>query len=308
MTESNNQPLVNSKTLDREAGADEAMSRNGAIAEVVSTRTGLLDLPPEIRLIIFRHLLVRPNSLPDISSNDGYVSEDDSVSGERFIIEDRVIIDDEVYPDLSILRTSKLIHREAFDVFYKENQFNCSYWMPPFPIFQFPRIVNTMQNIVTGLSLRTTFSSSRDVAAFIKLMQLFGNHSVIRGNLVLELFIDPCPYSLKWLIGALGRFTNFRMIELHLLFFGPRDLKNDFPEWCEHFKTALEPVLGYAEEFEAPQWTRYATGLRFHPVDHHNQSREPDDGDCDFLDGIRLGWNETPTDTDDSGTGRPTQE
>ena len=286
--------MVNSKTLDHEPGADEVMLRNGAVAEVVSTRTGLLDLPPEIRLMIFGHLLVHPTSLPDISI---------APSDEPFTDSE-----EEFYPDLSILRTSKLIHREAFDVYYKENRFDCRYWKPPFPIFQFPRIVHTMQNIVTDLALGTAFSESGDVAAFIKLMQFFGNHSVIRGNLVLDLYIDPCPYSLKWLVGALGRFTNFRMINLHLYFFGPGARENDFPEWCEHLKTALEPVLGYAEELEALHWSRSATGLRFHPVDHHNQSREPDDGDCDYLDGIRLGWNESPADTDDSGTGRPTQE
>ena len=313
MTESNNQPLVNSKTLDREPGADEAMSRNGAVAEVVSTRTGLLDLPPEIRLIIFRHLLVRPHSLPNVWPDDEANSDDDSDSvsdhdslsdhDSDSVSDHDSLSDHEFYPDLSILRTSKLIHREAFDVYYKENRFKATIESILF-IFQFPRIVNIMQNIETDLILRAPYSNS-NIAAFIKLMQFFGNHSVIRGNLVLELYIDPSPYYLKWLVGALGRFTNFRMISLHLYFFGPEAHENDFLEWCEHLKTALEPVLGYAEEFEASYWSSTKTGLRFHPVDHHNQSREPDDGDCEYLDGIRLAWKETPTDADDCGTGRP---
>ena len=288
MTESNDQPFVNSTTPDIEPNVGGAMSRNGDVANVISTRTGLLDLPPEIRLMIFRHLLVHPTTLPDISSNDQPFSDDFLPVGE-------------FYPDLSILRTSKLIHREAFDVYFKENQFDCLFWEPSFPIFQFPRIVNTMQNIETRMDLSAPYSDSTDIAAFIKLMRFFGNHSVIRGNLVLDLHIDPTPYYVKWLVGALGWFTNFRMINLHLNYLGPKASENDFLEWCEHLKTALEPVLGYAEEFEVPEWLFTATGLRYHPVDHHNQSREPDDGDCDYSDVDRRGWNETLTDTDDSG-------
>ena len=274
MTESNNQPLVSSKTLDHEPDVEKARSSNGAVTEVVSTRTGLLDLPPEIRLIIFRHLLVRANSLPGIWSDD---EDDESFS------------DHKVSPDLSILRTSKLIHREAFDVYYKENRFNCHFWSTPSPISQFPQIVNTMQNFKAAMYLGPKILDSRDAADFRKLTQLFGNHSVIRRNLVLELHIDPNPHSRKWLVKALGPFTNFRMINLRLYFTAPKVRHNDCIEWGEHIKTALEPVLGYAEEFEVLDWWRTATGLRFHPVDHHNQSRAPDDGDCDFLDGIRLG-------------------
>ncbi|MCJ1264518.1 hypothetical protein MMC22_004390 [Lobaria immixta] len=244
MTESNDRPFVNSTTPDNEPNVGGAMSRNGDVANVISTRTGLLDLPPEIRLMIFRHLLVHPTTLPDLSSNDQPFSDD-------------FLLPDEFYPDHSILRTSKLIHREAFDVYYRENRFNCHFWKPSFPIFQVPRIVNTIQNIETRMPLSAPCSNSNDIAAFLKLRQFFGNYSVfdsiIRGNLVLELYIDPTPYYLEWLVRALGRFTSFTMINLHLNFLGPEAPENDFLEWCEHLKTALEPVLGYAEELEAPE-------------------------------------------------------
>ena len=256
MTEPNDRSFVNSTTPEKESDADEAMSSKGAVAKVISTRTGLLDLPPEIRLMIFRHLLVRQIPLPGVLPHT-----------------------EASFPDLSILRTSKLIHQEAFDVFYKENRFHSWFWKPPFPVSRFPRIVNTIQNIETDMTLGATFSDSKKprggVAAFVRLMQCLENHSIIRRKLVLTLYIDPSPHSLKWLVGALGRFTNFRTINLHLLAVWFRVPHKEFFEWCEHLKTALKPVLGYAEEFEISGWNPSAIGLRFHPVDYQNQSREP---------------------------------
>ena len=284
MIESNDQPFVNSTAPDHEPDVDEVKSRNKAVAKLISTRTGLLDLPPEIRLMIFRHLLVRANPLPDFSQANNF------------------------WPDLSILKTSKLIHQEAFDVFYKENRFARGCWYPPFSPLRFPQIIDTMQNIETNLALGATLSGFKeprtDVATLVRLMRLFGNRSVIRRNLVLLLYINPRPRPLKWLVRALGRFTNFRTITLHLCSPGFGGISHDnFFEWCKHLKTALKPVLGYAEEFEyLNQLFPASIGLRFQPVDHQKQSREPDDGDCDYLDGIRLGWNETLTNTDDASS------
>lgn len=284
MTEPIDQPSVNSTTPDHEPNVDGAISRNGDVAKVISTRTGLLDLPPEVRLMILRHLLVNPNCLPDMSGFDNPFRPP---------------------PDLSILRTSKLIHQEAFDVLYRENRFDRSFWYPSSPITRFPRIVDTIQNIGTEIYLGEPVSGFTEpppeVAMLMNLIQIFGNHSIIRRNFVLELFIEPSPQPLKFLVRALGRFTNFRTITLQIWSYW--DLRNGFSEWCELLKSALEPVLGYAEEIEILDWMPSAIGLRFHPVDFQNRSREPHDGDPG---GIRPGCNETLTDTDESG--RPTQE
>ena len=289
MTESNKKLVVNLTAPDHDY--EEGVSRNRAVAKVISKPSGpgLLDLPPEIRLMIFRHLLIRPRSLPDWDYS--------LPSGKRFL-------------NLAILRTSKLIHKEAFDVFYKENWFDRWFWHPPFPITRSPRAVDSVQNIETFIwfdswHFRIT-SPHADMRVFVKLMQLFGNHSIIRRNLLLVLYVGwlAGPRPLKWLVGALGRFTNFKKIELYLRDFEGFD--NNFSECCEQLQTALEPVLGKAEEFAVKDGAPRAINLRFHPVDHQNQSRKPDDGDCDHLDGIRLGWNETLTHASDSG--RPTQE
>ncbi|MCJ1262086.1 hypothetical protein MMC22_001956 [Lobaria immixta] len=183
---------------------------------------------------------------------------------------------------------SKLIYDEAFDVLYKENRVDFWFWYPPSPITRVPRVVDTIQNIETEIFLDTAFSDSKeprtDVARFEKLMPFFGNHSIIRRNLGLLLHVGQTdPHSLKWLVGALGRFTNFRTITLQLSSYDYWAPHNDFSEWCERLKIALEPVLGYAEQFDVQEWTSSSIGLRFHPVDNRNQSREPDDGDCDYL-------------------------
>lgn len=64
---------------------------------------GLLDLPAELRLMIFRHLLVSPDDIELVSwaPKLGF--------------------------SLDLLRKSKLIHREASDVLYGENHY-CDYY------------------------------------------------------------------------------------------------------------------------------------------------------------------------------------
>lgn len=250
MTDSNDQPVHNSTAPEQEPNVEEAMSRNRAVAKVISKPSGpgLLDLPPE---------------------------------------------SDKPFPDLSILRTSKLIHREAFDVLCKENWFSDLFWNPPCPITQFPRILDTIQNIKAYMLLGKTswgFEVPRtNEPILVKLGQSVGNHSIIRRNLFLELDIGRIdPHHLEWLVGALGKVSNFRTIQLKLYdqYGIPH---NDFFGWCEHLKTALEPVLGHAEIFLIEDRSLNPIFLRFHPVDHQIYSREQDDGDCAYLDGICLG-------------------
>lgn len=132
--------------------------------------------------------------------------------------------------------------------------------------------------------------------SLLNLMHPLGNSSITRRSLVMQLFIET-PHLLKGFARALGRFTSFRVVELHL--HERYKFDKDLPEWCEYLKTALEPMFGYAEEYKIDRsldrWNTSGKNLRFHPVDHQNHS------DCDYLDGIRLSWNETLTDTDDSG-------
>lgn len=58
MTEPSDQPIANLTALEKEDNVDEATPENQAVANVTRDSPGLLDLPLEIRLTIFRHLLV----------------------------------------------------------------------------------------------------------------------------------------------------------------------------------------------------------------------------------------------------------
>lgn len=60
----NEKPVVN-LTASEDNEPEKAISENQAVAKVISTRCslGLLDLPPGLGLMIFRHLLIAPDGL-----------------------------------------------------------------------------------------------------------------------------------------------------------------------------------------------------------------------------------------------------
>lgn len=100
MTESSNQIVATLTAPDHEPDVDKATSTNQDVAKVIS-KPALLDLPPEIRLMIYRHLLVRSSALP----------------------QDPFISCDEPQPAANILKTCRLIYREASHILYTENTF-----------------------------------------------------------------------------------------------------------------------------------------------------------------------------------------
>lgn len=265
------QPVANFLESENKPDADKAASEDQAVAEVTSTRnpTGLLDLPVELRLMIFRHLLINP-------------------SGLMMILRQRVPVD--------ILRTNRLIHREAFDVLYRENNFVNCFMYPDDTLIRFPRVIDMIQN--TSLNIYPS-SDRSPMWRLLRFMHWFGNPSIIRGTLTIDFYFYDVSarlkeniIPLKWFIRALGRFTNFRTIEVHTSHVGGRDL---LFEVLDYLEAALEPVLGCAENS-----SRAGNGLQFHPLDHRNHRREPSSGDwADSLDGIRLEWNQDVTDVDD---------
>ena len=198
MTESNKKKLgVNLTAPDQEPDADKSMLRNGAVAKVISKPSGpgLLDLPPEIRLMIFRHLLVRPSALETYYRS---------------------------FPKLDILKTLKLIYKEAFDVFYKENSFSSWLWGPYYKtpkITRSPQIANTIQSIESIVYLRRELEYpeylNSDFRELINVMQHLGNSSIIRRSLVVKLCTDT-PCLLKGFVRNLGKFTNFKVVKLQL--------------------------------------------------------------------------------------------
>lgn len=122
-----------------------------------------------------------------------------------------------------------------------------------------------------------------EIGKFLNLIQHFGDPAIIRRSLAIDFFVQgPDVTPLAWFVRALGRFTNFKTIELQFYDY----LRSDISHLRQHFKTTLKPVLGDAGDFG-----REGKGLEFHPIDHRHQRREQDTDDwADYLDGIRLGW------------------
>lgn len=263
-------PVANLTASENEPNVDETAFENQAVANIISTRTPprLLDLPRELRLMIFRHLLVCPRHV-----DFGRWASDPSVS-------------------VAILRTCKSIHSEASDVLYRENQFQLPnyMWLPFHSVIRFRQALETMQNIYVGIPP----SFGILIQTFLTHIHHFRDTSIIRGTLTVEFFVarfKSCrPLAawatpLRWMARALGRFTHFRTIELHINHFDCRDRIFDVLEYLE---AALEPVFGHSDH-----GSREGHGLRFHPLDYRNRSREAGVGDwADLLDGVRLEWNE----------------
>lgn len=280
------QSFVSFAGSEEEFDFDKATSRNRAVINVTSTRhrTGILDLPAELRVMIFRHLLIHPDGI-DLRFGSS-----------------------EPLPSLDILRTNRLIHREASEVLYKENRF-LNFLGTMLFCLDSRRLVNTIpmmadqiQNIHVKVRLSVTSLAIDD---FLTFMPYLGDSSTTRGALTVDFnlgFIGPkWPIPLRWFIRALGRFTNFKTIELHVQTWSSRDDGRIF-DVLEHLKLNLEPVLGNVEVLSSEAKDM----LRFHPLNHRdrlNRLIEPNNDDwADSLDGLRLEWNEVElaTNADDT--------
>lgn len=231
MTEQS-QPLI--ANLAATGDDHETTSKGKALSSVISTRspTGLLDLPPELRLMIYRLLLVRPHDLnPEIWA-----------SGPQ--------------PSVGLLRTNRLLHREAFHVLYGENKFENYLQSPHDSLARFPRLINTIRNLRVSIPL---YLGNPGIEKFSKYMHHFGNSSIIRGTLSVDIdFGSTNPPFSDSLIQALGRCNRFKNIELQI---DQDGTLNHTLDTLEDLKNALESVLGDADNFN-----REERMLRFHPI------------------------------------------
>lgn len=111
-------------------------------------------------------------------------------------------------------------------------------------------------------------------------MLLFGTPSIVRGTFRLAILVESQNQILKMklFIRALPRFANFRIMQLKFVGSLPEDYLGYV---VDYFKSASEPVLGYANQG--------TYSLRFRPVLRRNRCREQKNGDwMDSLNGIRL--------------------
>ncbi|MCJ1427217.1 hypothetical protein MMC29_005120 [Sticta canariensis] len=268
MTEPSDQSVANSTTSESERAIDEIPENQAVTNNVTSTRSplGLLDLPPEIRVTIFRHVLVQPHGI--------------CFDTFRFS------------PSVGILRTNRLIHREAFDVLYGENRLNNCLGPSLYFAASYPRILNTIQRVHFKIPIIFDFRHSM-FRRVLDCMHYFGNPSMIRSTLTVAFGLDgTLARHRKRFIKALGRFTNFRIVELRFYQYS-QNSSDRFFDAVKHHEHALEPVFGFAEHRDSEGFNTVSSVLVFHPIDHQNRLRELADDDwADSLDGIRLEWNE----------------
>lgn len=221
--------------------------------------SGFLSLPPEIRLMIYRELFHHPITF--------------SLESPEFVN----------IP--ALLATCKLINKEAFEVIWGENTYYWSTYTPPLLPSILHRIEDTIQrlHVSVRLSCYSTFSDE-----IFYLIDRFGKPAKIRGLLVMTCFLDNDEFvegrTRKLFISALGRFTNFRSVQIVLVQkYQKVHISDYFYRWiAKIMQPRLGPSKPHADE----------VAIVFQPNDYLYAQQQQETVDwMDLLDGIRLDWN-----------------
>lgn len=244
---------------DTEDTASQNQSEN-QLLPLTSTRNWILYLPPEIRLIIYRHVLQLPYPIPY------YLP---MLRRQPF-----------VYALTSIFFTSRLIQRESVNAFYRENTF---YILENFRFTMFPTwpIADMIRNL--SIDTRLWASHQRPHELFIGMIRTFGDPAIVRGTLTLDFLRRPTFRSdhLNFYLRALGRFTNFRVLQIRIQHRG-NPVESVAPLYDE-VENSLRPVLG------PPSPRPAGAPLIFLPHRFLIAQQPPSDIDwMDHLDGLRL--------------------
>ena len=231
---------------------------------LTSSRLGLLSVPPEVRILIYRHLLVEPIPLSTywIGSYD---------------------------PIPAILQTSRLIRREAFPVFFEENTFFIGTMHPKLSILNHRQISDTIQNVEFTFWLDDTSPESAR-GSFIDLIEAFGSPAIARGTL--HLIIRVAAYDnhlLPWLNRGLPRFTNFRNVIFRYV---PDSAHARAEAMCPKLRRIHTIILQY---IFGPGLSSHGIPccLLFHPLRYLDSLPRKVEVDwMDYLDGVRLTWDQ----------------
>lgn len=246
-----------------------SVTENQPAPTIAPLRNWILYLPAETREIVFQYLLQLPQPVP-------YHLR--SLWSRR-----------DVQAHTGILRTSRLIHREGINIFYRVNTFSVPI-LPTFTMVPSRRIGDTMQNLSVNISLLSRLQGTRE--QFIALIHTFGDPAILRGTFSICIFLppryrlQPCP--LQLFLRGLGRFTNFRVVTVNVAHARVPVLLTSrcfgIESHYQRIENFLRPVLGPPE----PRAIRQA--LTFLPQSFLNAQRSREDW-MDYLDGIRLDWN-----------------
>ncbi|MCJ1271196.1 hypothetical protein MMC22_011096 [Lobaria immixta] len=261
---SEEQSEISGVDLENLSVPNEVASEDPTATNVLSTRSelGLLSLPAELRVLIFRHLLLEHRPLSTYWAGSGY------------------------QPFPAIFETCALIRREAFHVMYEENVFFISFTHPRSSILNNRQISDTIQNVHVEAYLTHPFPQPRRLN-FIHAIREFGSPAIIRGTLHVIYHVG-CHHNpvhlLAWFAAGLGRFTNFRTIRIEFVDRSP-PVEGICTVLAEIHEETFTPILGPAQFFADGR------GVEFHPVDYLNSLPPVVDVDwMENLDGIRQTW------------------
>lgn len=254
--------VTNEIALQNQSASNVA-TENQHTSGSTSTRNWILYLPPEIRAMIYRYVLQQYPTLPyePFSLNPHW----------QFSL-------------TPILNTSRLIRREGLDIFYRENTFRIpqNFWTCyPAPSPQYNDIIQNfrchtslIQNSATYTQLSDTIEGPDE--AFLAVIHRFTDPAIIRGTIEFSFSISNGHYRgapLDFFIHCLGRFTNFRIVEVHF-YYDRDDLSTAV--YRDRVETALRFVLGPARTHDSRPDSYLGPGLIFYPQRflHAQQSEE----------------------------------
>lgn len=254
----------NEVVLGTQSVTNQEASENSSAADIISTssQVGFFSLPPEVRVIVFQHLLLGPFPLA-------------------------MHLPSAVFP--AILNTCKLIRREAFQVHFGENTFFAGFLLPRLSILNIRPIRDTVRNI-NFLVLLNDASPNRSKLSFIHLINELGSPTNTRGTLLINFVAKPPARIdlLSWYARGLPRFTNFRTIRVEFFGTSARTRAKRFCSLlCPNHELGSSPFFGPVEYFANGR------GLQFCPQEYLNSLPLEMEVDwMEHLDGVRLNWNE----------------
>ncbi|MCJ1466493.1 hypothetical protein MMC07_005112 [Pseudocyphellaria aurata] len=268
--DSGNDPSENPSAANEElAPSSSAMNTISTNTISMNSRIELLSLPPEVRVLVYRHLLVQDHP---ISTNWQYSTN------SPFPL-----------PSPPILNTCELIRQEAFQVMYAENTFFIGVMHPAVSILNNRQISDIIQNVHYEARLNSTSPHLRRVS-FIHLIREFGSPAIIRRALTIIFRVGAYGNNnlLSWFNRGLPRFTNFRTVQFEFVPYSAHTRALRLcPIICNGHEQHFAPVFGPAESFADGR------GLLFRPQGFLDSLPPEVAVDwMDYLDGIRLDWNQ----------------
>lgn len=280
----NEEPNANEVASENHPNALEVTSEDSSSTNSVLTtsRPSLVSLAAEIRVLIFRHLLLEGRPLITSRARSTF---------QRFP---------------AVLRTCRSIRQEAFQVMYGENTFYLDSCHPSYSILDNRQIHDAIQNVHFNVEICFRSLYTRR-SIFINMLNEFGSPTIIRGALHLVFHVrglyhdellrfaraGPGVYRddpLNWYARALPRFTNFRVVRIEYKDHVTLGVREDI--CCILYNTHREfltPIFGPALPLADGH------SLLFCPQEYLDTTPPETDVDwMEHLDGIRLNWSQDP--------------